>query len=273
MNVNPRNIFRTACLALATVALLQGGVACADEWNHRFPRGYREHEYREHEFRDARYLDAVWGHNRYYPPLGYGFFGLPAGYLSVSVGGGLYYFQGGVWYAHVRQGHYVVVGAPLGAVLPFLPPYSTQLWVGGVPYYYVNGTYYLQTPQGYAVVQPPPLNMVSMQPPPGAPAPGNPMYTAPPPPPPVTVAPPPMPAGNPAVTELPPVAGAPASAAPVFVYPRQGQSAQATAQDRAECERWAAGQSGAAPSSTGAAQDNFRRALGACLDARGYTVR
>jgi hypothetical protein len=53
---------------------------------------------------------------------------------------------------------------------------------------------------------------------------------------------------------------------PIF-YPRNGQSAAQTATDRRECDEWAVTQPGAEDPSVA------RRALGACMDARGYTMR
>jgi hypothetical protein len=68
----------------------------------------------------------------------------------------------------------------------------------------------------------------------------------------------------------------------IFIYPRQGQSEQQLANDRYECHRWAVGQTGYDPTlpSSGAPEAahpqnraDYHRALGACLDGRGYTMR
>jgi hypothetical protein len=61
-------------------------------------------------------------------------------------------------------------------------------------------------------------------------------------------------------------------ASQVYVYPRQGQSAQQQAQDEAECNRWASSRMGTGFDASQAAA-NFQRALAACLDAHGYSVR
>jgi hypothetical protein len=58
----------------------------------------------------------------------------------------------------------------------------------------------------------------------------------------------------------------------VYVYPRQGQSTQKQALDEADCNRWASTQMGKGFSADQAAV-NFQRALAACLDAHGYSVR
>lgn len=77
--------------------------------------------------------------------------------------------------------------------------------------------------------------------------------------------------------------GAAAAAAErVFVYPRNGQSAQQQAADEYDCHRWAVAQTGFDPaaSATGVVQvadanqrADYPRARGACLEGRGYTVR
>ena len=67
----------------------------------------------------------------------------------------------------------------------------------------------------------------------------------------------------------------------LYVYPRNGQTAQQQATDEYECHRWAATQTGYDPSAaaTGqAASDTksrleYPRARGACLEARGYAVK
>ncbi|WP_263145601.1 hypothetical protein [Pseudomonas sp. RIT-PI-AD] len=63
----------------------------------------------------------------------------------------------------------------------------------------------------------------------------------------------------------------------VIAYPARGQSADQQARDRYECHSWAVGQSGFDPASAQAAPpyamaDVYRRALGACLSGRGYSI-
>ena len=86
---------------------------------------------------------------------------------------------------------------------------------------------------------------------------------------------PPPPPGPPSQAQM--------SGGPLFIYPRQGQSQEKQAKDRNECQSWAVGQTGYDP--TKPPPDNmpgnqmaqmsadFQRAMGACLDGRGYTVR
>jgi hypothetical protein len=52
------------------------------------------------------------------------------------------------------------------------------------------------------------------------------------------------------------------------IYPRNGQSAAQTEADRQDCNRWATTQPAAM-----ADGEVFQRAVAACMDARGYTVR
>jgi hypothetical protein len=61
----------------------------------------------------------------------------------------------------------------------------------------------------------------------------------------------------------------------LFIYPRQGQSPEQQKRDRSECDNWAAGQTGrGAGNASGQGMDpDYLRALGACLDGRGYTSR
>jgi hypothetical protein len=74
----------------------------------------------------------------------------------------------------------------------------------------------------------------------------------------------------------------PNSGGRMFIYPRQSQSEEQQAKDFDTCHNWAVGQTGFDPSKPPAgrldAQTNPRssdyfRAIGACLDGRGYTLR
>ncbi|MED5620329.1 hypothetical protein [Ideonella sp. BN130291] len=65
-----------------------------------------------------------------------------------------------------------------------------------------------------------------------------------------------------------PVLSARAAAPDPIVYPRNGQSAEQTEADQRECNRWATTQRNAMNDAS-----VFHRAVLACLDGRGYTVR
>jgi hypothetical protein len=213
------------------------------------------------------HYDAHFGHNQYYPARGFVVRGLPAGYVTVVRGPNRFFFAGGVWYA-ARGPGFVVVGPPIGVFVPVLPPFYTTVWVGGFPYYYANDTYYDWNPgqNAYEVVAPPD----GAEPPAGdggAPPPGG--------PPPGPMGGPPGPMGAP-----PGPAGGPPG--DVFVYPANGQSPEQQAQDKYECHKWAVGQSGFDPTQAGggvpggdngARRSDYRRALGACLAGRGYSVK
>jgi hypothetical protein len=66
----------------------------------------------------------------------------------------------------------------------------------------------------------------------------------------------------------------------LFLYPRKGQSEQQQAKDRYECHSWAVSQTGYDPTQPPASaaqmsqkRADYQRAMGACLDGRGYTVK
>jgi hypothetical protein len=69
----------------------------------------------------------------------------------------------------------------------------------------------------------------------------------------------------------------------MFIYPRQGQNQDQQAGDHYECHNWAVGQLGFDPTfppptgipeaETAQKSADYLRALEACLDARGYTLR
>ncbi len=189
----------------------------------------------------GRYYDGRHGHNHYYPQRGVYVGSVPRGYRVLPYGGVNYYYARGVWYRPYGA-RFIVVGPPIGVVVPILPPYYATIWWGGVPYYYANDVYYSQAPGGYMVVNPPP-GVVSQSPPPGA---------------------------------VPP---SPETAEKMFIYPRQGQTEQQKATDQYACHRWAVGQTGYDPTlPPGGAADpgrnrEYQRAIGACLDSRGYTVK
>jgi hypothetical protein len=180
---------------------------------------------------------------------------LPGGYHPYFYHGDRFFFAGGVWY-HPGPGGFVVVGPPVGLYVATLPAFYTTLWFGGVPYYYANDTYYqYDGPQGYEVVEPPADPSTAVQ------GPQGPAYPGAPPP-------------------------APGSAHPegedLFIYPQGGQSPDQQATDRYECHTWAASQTGfdptqagggVAPDQTVAKGADYKRAMRACLEGRGYSVR
>ena len=164
---------------------------------------------------------------------------------------------------------------PRGAVMPVLPGGSIGLRFGGHPFWFHAGVWY-QPFGGRFVVAVPPIGIVVPLLPPAyatlwigglpyyyangayyTPATGQPGY--------VVVAPPAgVDAAQPAAPPPPPVKPAPD---PV-IYPRNGQTAQQQEADMQDCNRWATTQ----PSAMADASV-FQRAVSACMDGRGYTVR
>lgn len=185
-------------------------------------------------------LDTRYHHNHYYPPRGYVVRALPRGYVTVHYRGGPYYYYRGVWY-RPGHGHFVVVRPAVGVFVPFLPPFYTTVWFAGVPYYYANDVYYVWRPhrRGYEVVEPP--------------------------------------GGVSASTTAP--ASPPSE---LYIYPKKGQSEEQQARDRYECHSWASSQTGFDPteplggvgeSQAMAKRADYQRAMQACLEARGYSVK
>jgi hypothetical protein len=187
--------------------------------------------------------DGRYQHDRYYPAHGHVVPAPPHGYRVVPHGGMPYYYYGGAWYRPYGA-RYVVVAPPVGLVVSFLPSFYTTLWWGGVPYYYADNVYYVARPAagGYVVTEPPP---------------GNPDR--------VESAQATVPAGE-----------------DFFMYPRNGQSAEQQGKDRYECHRWAVSQTGFDPTQSqggvpvaesASRRSDYLRAITACLEARGYTVK
>lgn len=159
-----------------------------------------------------------------------------------------------------------------GYIAGSLPGGSVSIAFHGGSYYYHGGVWF--RPQGprFVVVAPPFGIVVPLLPPAyttlyigGAPyyyangvyystAPGGYAVVAPPPgaevAQPVPPPPPPKPEPDP------------------IVYPRNGQSPAQTEADRQECNRWATTQPAAMADAA-----VFQRAVAACMDGRGYTVR
>ena len=190
------------------------------------------------DYRGRAYYDPRWQHRRYYPPRGYVAPALPRNVVVVRHRHYNYWYGGGVWYRPYGP-RYVVVAPPLGIYVSFLPSYYTTVWFGGIPYYYANDAYYVwRAPQrAYEVVEPPPAASVS------------------------TVSP---------------------AAEDIFVYPREGQGPGQVAADRYECHRWASDETGFDPTrpdggvpadQTRSLREAYQRAMTACLEGRGYSVR
>ncbi|HWZ63765.1 MAG TPA: hypothetical protein VNX02_12155 [Steroidobacteraceae bacterium] len=174
--------------------------------------------------------------------------------------GGFYpgrFWGGGYWHGTYWPHCYFYPG--FAWFLPVLPFGYATFWWGGAPYYYANDLYYTYSPadNGYVVTEPPPSAGDESSPPPAGGAEGDngAAYAAP---------------ANPNAA----VQGN--GSGEVYLYPRNGQSDQQMSNDRYECHSWAAGQTGFDPTRGGdqsGGADAYRRAMIACLDARGYSAR
>ncbi len=190
-----------------------------------------------------QHVDARFNHNHAYYDRGYVAQDLPRDRIAFNRGPNRYFYAGGEWYAP-RGAGFEVIAPPIGLFIPGTAIRLLTVWFGGVPYYYANDTYYMWSAQdsGYEVVDTP-GDAVNAAP-----------DAAPPPPPPSTQ---------------------------LFIYPRNGQSADQQAKDKYECHAWAATQSGFDPTAAGGnvSPDQFatknadyNRAISACLQGRGYSV-
>jgi len=102
------------------------------------------------------------------------------------------------------------------------------------------------------------------------------------PPPPDYYLPPPYYYPPPAEGNQVPPSASQGSGGQMFIYPRQGQNEEQKAKDFDKCHDWAVGQTGFDPSKppvgapdaqTIQKSADYFRAISACLDAQGYTVR
>jgi hypothetical protein len=186
-----------------------------------------------------------------------------AGWYGGHYWGGAHFWGGGYW--HGVFWPHIWFNPGWAWFLPVLPLGYATFWWGGVPYYYSNDLYYSWSPayNGYVVSDPPPAatgddsaqnsgdagGVQYAQPQPGEPAPYNGGAAAP----------------------------SGAGVGDVYLYPRNGQSDAQTQNDRYECHSWAVNQTGFDPTrssqqASGSSGD-YRRAMIACLDARGYSAR
>ena len=153
------------------------------------------------------------------------------------------YWRGGYW----RGGYWprAFYGSGFAWFLPILPLAYATYWYDGVPYYYANDVYYTWNPDysGYTATDPPPVTDSSGAGPQAA-----------------TGAPPDAsgPAGN--------AGPGPSAGAQIFMYPKNGQSEEQQSADKRECQQWAASQAGAQNSA------DYRRAMMACIEGRGYSA-
>jgi len=189
--------------------------------------------YRRHGYRPPVYYYPGY----YRPPVHIVRPPLPR-YTTIHVSGYPYpyYYDAGIFYRPYGSNFWLSVSAPIGARVHALPAGYVTFGYGGHTYYQAHSTYYMydRPASQYVVVEPPA----------GAP----PAQTG---------------SGSNFSEEL-------------YVYPARGQSEETTQRDRYDCHVWAVSEVGVDPSFGGAdaeTQLDYRRALTACLEGRGYTVR
>lgn len=90
----------------------------------------------------------------FYPHPGYSVRALPRGHRPIHLGPSTYFFLEGVFYRHAAN-DYVVITAPIGAVVPLLPAAAILVTIGAMTYYTYADVYYQKIPEGYMVVPPP----------------------------------------------------------------------------------------------------------------------
>jgi hypothetical protein len=169
-----------------------------------------------------------------------------AGYVGHvgGYGGGYYhgYSTGAHWGGGYWHGGYwprAYYGLGFSWFLPVLPLAYATYWYDGLPYYYANDVYYTWDPSydGYVATDPPPVADASG----GAPAQGS--------------------------AEGQSADMAAGAGSQIFMYPKNGQTAEQQATDKRECQQWASSQ--ADPSHV----DDYRRAMMACVEGRGYSAQ
>ncbi|MEH6566198.1 MAG: DUF6515 family protein [Halopseudomonas sp.] len=159
---------------------------------------------------------------------------LPSGYRQIHHREQDYYYARGAWY-RPYSGGFVVVMPPVGLSIPILPDGYITLTIGGRPYYRYNDVYYTRRGNSYVVIEAPAQTATA------------------------AVAP----------DEL-------------FIYPARNQSSAQQSQDRYECHEWGSSQTGydptlayggVDPGQADSTRAQYHRAMTACLEARGYSVR
>lgn len=239
-------------VVIVAILALLSGMVYADEDHHHDNRDHNRREWSEHHDRyegddSYRYArapvkdyreDRRYERERYYPRPGFRIDALPSRHFMVRFHDDRYYFHAGIWY-RPYAGRFVVVSPPIGIVVPILPAYYTTIWYSGVPYYYANDTYYVWDPSrdGYVVTNPP--QQVNEK----------------------------------DTTLLP---------QQLYIYPKEGQSKKQQENDRFSCYQWSVKQTGFDPTEPpedltqeqlNEKRADYRRAMRACLEGRGYSVR
>lgn len=161
---------------------------------------------------------------------------LPQGHRVVRLRDIDFYYASGHWFRPMGA-RFVVVAPPIGLVVPVLPNGFVSVTIGGRSLYRYDDTYYARHDRGYVVVEPPRQDDARR---------------------------------------------ASGGEDRLFVYPKMNQSEKVQATDRYECHEWGSVQTGydptlsyggVGPEQAESLRADYLRAMTACLEARGYTVR
>ena len=161
---------------------------------------------------------------------------LPQGHRIVGHRDIDFYYASGHWFRPMGA-RFVVVAPPIGLVVPVLPNGFVSVTIGGRSLYRYDDTYYARHDRGYVVVEPPRQDDARR---------------------------------------------ASGGEDRLFVYPKMNQSEKVQATDRYECHEWGSFQTGydptlsyggVGPEQAESLRADYLRAMTACLEARGYTVR
>ena len=179
---------------------------------------------------------------------GRGGFGAPGRFTGHGFSTG-HFWHGGYWHGGFWPRAFY--GAGFAWFLPILPLAYATYWYGGVPYYYANDVYYTWNPSydGYVATDPPPVNESS--------GPDD-----------SSGAGPAVVGDSGAGVQQGPGPGGP-TPGQIFMYPKNGQSSEQQASDRAECQKWATDQAGQVAHNG----SDYNRAMVACVEGRGYSAR
>ena len=161
---------------------------------------------------------------------------LPKTHHRIIHRGKPYYFANGRFYTH-KNGVYVSISAPLGAIIPSLPNGYMTVGVGPNQYFHFGGIYYRRSPAGYVVIERPAESVV---------------------------------------IETSDQTSGHDSSTPLMVYPTAGQSEDQRSRDKYECHTWASGETGFDPTNSSSdpmLRDDYQRAMSACLEAHDYIVK
>jgi len=144
-------------LTIGLILVLSQQTAIADNRSHGRDDGHYDKHRPSHKISkhsDYRRYDGPEPHYKPYYKPGYHVKPLPRGYSRVFANSLEYFFFDGFFYRPYRD-NYVVVDAPIGAIITQLPRFSRLLHWHGQPYYVVGNTYYRPHHRGYVVVPDP----------------------------------------------------------------------------------------------------------------------